>query len=101
EAPGVGLQVLWKPAEYITILGNQYFGTDALGTPGRKRIHTDDSIMARLYNNPGGGFSKLAMSLTLDAGCEFGPGSLDKNGKPISVTGFGSGPVSCGGGTKA
>ena len=101
EAPGVGLQILWKPAEYLTILGNQYFGTDALGTPGRKRIHTDDSIMARLYNNPGGAFSKLAVSLTVDAGCEFGPGSLDKNGKPTDSTGFGAGPVSCGGGTKS
>jgi hypothetical protein len=101
EAPGVGLQILWKPTEYLTILGNQYFGTDTLGTPGRKRIHTDDSIMARFYNNPGGAFSKFAMSLTLDAGCEFGPGSLDASGKPTGVTGFGAGPVSCGGGTSS
>ncbi len=99
QAPGVGLQILWKPTEYLTILGNQYFGTDTLGTPGRKRIHTDDSIMARLYNNPGGGLSKFAMSLTVDAGCEFGPGTLDAQGHPVdTVTGFGGGPVKCGGG---
>jgi Putative beta-barrel porin-2, OmpL-like. bbp2 len=102
EAPGLGLQILWKPVEYLTVLGNQYFGTDTLGTPGRKRIHTDDSIMMRFYNNPGGGLSKVAASLTLDAGCEFGPGTLDKNGKPTNtVTGFGAGPVSCGGGNTA
>jgi hypothetical protein len=102
EAPGVGLQVLWKPEGYLTILGNQYFGTDTLGTPGRKRIHTDDSIMAKLYESPGGIFSKLAVSLTVDAGCEFGPGTLNAQGQPTdTVTGFGAGPVSCGGGTKA
>ena len=97
EAPGVGLQILWKPTGYLTVLGNQYFGTDALGTPGRKRIHTDDSIMAKVYDNPGGALSKLALSLTVDAGCEFGPGSDPTK----SVVGFGSGPVSCGGGTAA
>jgi hypothetical protein len=89
QAPGVGLQVLWKPNGSLTILGNQYFGTDTLGTPGRKRIHTDDSIMVKLYDNPGGALSKVAASLTLDAGCEFGPGEKG-----------GAGPVSCGGGTK-
>jgi hypothetical protein len=77
QAPGFGLQVLYKPTGAFTVLGNQYFGTDTLGTPGRKRIHTDDSVMAKLYDNPGGGLSKLAASLTLDAGCEFGPGSAE------------------------
>jgi hypothetical protein len=103
EAPGVGLQILWKPTGYLTILGNQYFGTDTLGTPGRKRIHTDDSIMAKIYDNPGGLISKAALSLTLDAGCEFGPGTLNAQGMPTNtVTGFGGGPVSCGnGGTAA
>ncbi len=101
QAPGVGLQILWKPTGYLTILGNQYFGTDTLGTPGRKRIHTDDSIMVKLYDNPGGGFSKFAMSLTVDAGCEFGPGTLDKNGVATDSTGFGAAAVSCGGGSKA
>ena len=72
EAPGGGLQVLWRPYEFFSILGNQYVGTDQLGIPGRIRIHTDDSVMARFYNNPGGGMSKVAGSLTLDAGCEQG-----------------------------
>lgn len=88
QAPGVGLQILWKPNGYLTVLGNQYFGTDTLGIPGRKRIHTDDSVMVKLYDHPGGALSKMAASLTLDAGCEFGPGD----------TATGTGPVSCGGG---
>jgi len=102
QAPGVGLQILWKPTGYFTILGNQYFGTDTLGTPGRKRLHTDDSIMAKVYDHPGGALSKLALSLTVDAGCEFGPGTVDSKGNPVdTVLGFGGGPVSCGGGSKA
>ena len=72
QAPGVGMQLLWKPREWLTVLGNQYYGTDALGIPDRMRIHTDDSIMVRYYNNPGGFLTRAAASLTLDAGCEFG-----------------------------
>jgi Putative beta-barrel porin-2, OmpL-like. bbp2 len=90
NAPGVGLQVLWRPNEAFSILGNQYIGTDALNTPGRKRIHTDDSAMVKLYDDKEGMFSKFALSLTVDAGCEFGDG--DKA--------LGTLPVSCGGGTK-
>mgnify|MGYP001007256575 CR=1 FL=1 len=76
EAPGVGLQLAWRPKEWIAILGNQYYGTDTLGIPGRQRIHTDDSVMVRVYNRPdSAGLSKVAASLTLDAGCEFGDGA--------------------------
>src|SRR3954464_9263320 len=31
QAPGVGLQILWRPTEWLSILGNQYYGTDTLG----------------------------------------------------------------------
>jgi Putative beta-barrel porin-2, OmpL-like. bbp2 len=72
QAPGVGLQILWRPREWISILGNQYFGSDTLGVPGRLRVHSDDSVMVRFYDKPDGGFSRAAASLTLDAGCEFG-----------------------------
>jgi hypothetical protein len=95
EAPGVGLQILWKPTGYLTVLGNQYFGTDTLGTPGRKRIHTDDSVMVKFYDDPGGALTKMAASLTMDAGCEFGAGNTDPQ------LGIMTGPVKCGGGTAA
>lgn len=74
EAPGAGLQVLWRPTGNFSILGNQYFGTDTLGNSDRKRFHTDDSIMVKYYENPEGFVSKAAASLTIDAGCEFGGG---------------------------
>jgi hypothetical protein len=75
EAPGVGLQIRWNPTEWFSVLGNQYFGTDTLGVPDRKRIHTDDSVMVRLRHKPGEAFSQAAASLTMDAGCEFGGGN--------------------------
>jgi hypothetical protein len=74
EAPGVGLQVRWWPNDSISILGNQYYGTDTLGTPDRRRFHTDDSVMVRYYNDPKGALSRAAASLTVDAGCETGGG---------------------------
>ncbi|APR79936.1 outer membrane protein [Minicystis rosea] len=81
QAPGVGLQIKWAPNDAVMLVGNQYFGTDTLGVPGRKRLHTDDSVMVRYHNNPGGAFSKAAASLTIDAGCEFGDG-VPENGVP-------------------
>jgi hypothetical protein len=74
QAPGVGLQIAWRPTPWLAIMGNQYFGTDTLNTPDRKRVHTDDSIMVRYYDRPGAAFSRAAASLTLDAGCEEGGG---------------------------
>jgi hypothetical protein len=72
DAPGVGLQILWKPNGSVSVLGNQYIGTDTLGLPDRMRIHTDDSIMLKYYEDKGAAFSKMAGSLTVDAGCEWG-----------------------------
>lgn len=73
EAPGLGLQTQWKPVGWFTFVGNQYFGMDQLGIKDRKRIHTDDSVMIKYYDNPSGFVSKIAVSLTVDAGCEWSP----------------------------
>lgn len=75
KAPGVGLQILWRPNGSLSILGNQYWGTDTLGIPGRKRIHTDDSIQVKYLDNPAGALSKGAFTFTFDAGCEYGKDS--------------------------
>jgi len=75
KAPGFGLQVLYRPTGWLSILGNQYFGTDTLGVPGRKRFHTDDSVQIKYYDRPNNFLSKAAMTVTVDAGCEFGENS--------------------------
>jgi hypothetical protein len=76
--PGLGGQLLWMPKEWFKLVANQYgFGQDNLGAPNTERIHTDDSIEVRFYNNQekkGPGLSKIAMSLTGDAGSQYGGG---------------------------
>ena len=71
---GGGLQVLWRPNDRFSILGNQYYGADTLGNRDRKRWHTDESVMVKYLDHPDGALSKAAASLTLDAGCETGGG---------------------------
>jgi putative OmpL-like beta-barrel porin-2 len=74
DSPGAGLQILWRPSGRLSILGNQYYGKDTLGNESRARMHTDDSIMFKYYDKPGGRVSRAAASLTVDAGCERGGG---------------------------
>src|SRR5713101_819382 len=73
--PGLGMQILWRPNGWLSVLGNQYMlGEDALNTPGRVRYHTDDSIQIKYYDNPERFLDKAAFSLTGDMGCEHGGG---------------------------
>ena len=74
--PGLGGQLLWMPKEWFKLVANQYgYGQDNLGLPKTQRIHTDDSIELRYYNKPEGmNISKMAFSLTGDAGCQYGGG---------------------------
>jgi hypothetical protein len=74
--PGLGGQLLWEPNEKFKLVANQYgYGEDNLGLPHTQRIHTDDSIEVRYYNNPEStGISKMAFSLTGDAGGQYGGG---------------------------
>jgi hypothetical protein len=73
--PGLGMQILWRPNGWLSLLGNQYaLGEDALNTPGRVRYHTDDSIQVKYYDHPENFISKAAFTLTGDMGCEHGGG---------------------------
>lgn len=81
--PGLGGQIAWRPNGWLSFVLNNYgMGTDTLGVPGRSRIHTDDSVEVKYYDQPEKTLDKAAFSLTGDAGCEYGGG------------------VSCHGGTK-
>jgi hypothetical protein len=73
--PGFGLQILWRPTGWLSVLGNQYaLGEEALGVPGRVRYHSDDSIEIKYLDNQENFLSKAAFSLTGDIGCEHGGG---------------------------
>lgn len=82
--PGLGFNVTWMPTSNFKMLTNDYYGADAAGLPGRKRFHSDNSILLRYFNNPKSkGISKMAFSWTGDIGFEKGDG----------VNGFKSDPV--------
>jgi hypothetical protein len=73
--PGVGGQVRWAPTGNLILIFNQYaLGTDALGVPDRHRFHTDDSLQVKWFEHPAGYVTRLASTLTVDAGCETGGG---------------------------
>jgi len=73
--PGLGLQILWRPTGWLSVLGNQYaLGEEALGVQGRIRYHSDDSIEIKYLDHQENFLSKAAFSLTGDIGCEHGGG---------------------------
>ncbi len=74
RAPGIGGQILYRPNAKTSLVLNNYWGTDTLGNPDRKRIHTDDSLQYKYYDNPERTIDKAAFTVTIDAGCEYGGG---------------------------
>jgi Putative beta-barrel porin-2, OmpL-like. bbp2 len=73
--PGLGGQIKWTPKPWINIISNNYgLGQDDLFVPHRERIHTDNSVEIKYFDNPDRNLDKMAFSLTGDLGCEFGGG---------------------------
>ena len=88
---GFGGQVLWQPNESLKLVFNNYgIGEDNLGLPHTERIHTDDSIEVKYWENKdnGAGPSKMAFSYTVDWGCQYG-GGLNCTGGPNRSEFFG------------
>jgi hypothetical protein len=89
--PGLGGQVLWMPKDWLKLVSNNYgMGEDNLGLPHTERVHTDDSIEVKYYENKdnGRGPSKMAFSYTVDWGCQYG-GGLNCTGGPNRSQFFG------------
>jgi hypothetical protein len=86
HTPGIGGQIKWTPAPWINIISNNYgVGEDDLFVPGRRRIHTDNSVEIKYFDKPEKTLDKMAFSLTGDLGCEYGAGVscyTDKKGGP-------------------
>ncbi len=85
EAPGLGMQVLWRPTGAVSMLSNNYWGHDTPGNAARARWHTDNSVQYKYRDTPNAAITKGAFSLTVDAGCESGGG--------VTCTGGAGGPV--------
>jgi hypothetical protein len=80
--PGFGGNITWTPNSNLKLLTNNYYGTDAAGIPGRRRFHSDNSLLLRYYNKPNSaGITKMAFSLTGDFGFEKGSGVNGFNDK--------------------
>jgi hypothetical protein len=88
HAPGLGGQILYRPNGNVSIVANNYWGTDTLGNPDRKRVHTDDSIQVKYYDRPDAAVSKAAFTFTFDAGCEYGGGVSCSGGTADSPSQF-------------
>ena len=83
--PGLGGQILWRPKPYLDFVWNNYgLGEDAVGFPGRSRIHADYSAQVKVYDDPSKLLNKIAFTVTGDLGCEYGggpsSGPYDPNG---------------------
>jgi Putative beta-barrel porin-2, OmpL-like. bbp2/Carboxypeptidase regulatory-like domain len=81
---GFGGQILYMPTENLKLVSNNYgIGEDNLGLPHTERIHTDDSIEVKYWENKdnGKGPSKMAFSYTVDWGCQYG-GGINCTGGP-------------------
>jgi hypothetical protein len=75
EMPGFGAQVLWRPAEWMSVLSNAYVGWDNTDLPGVFRFHSDNSATFRFYNDPSASFiTRNASSFTFDLGGQIGDG---------------------------
>ncbi|MFT3699972.1 MAG: outer membrane beta-barrel protein [Kofleriaceae bacterium] len=73
--PGVGGQVRYTPSANLILIFNQYLiGADTLNNTDRYRVHTDDSVQVKWYEDQTQFLSKFATTLTIDAGCESGGG---------------------------
>jgi hypothetical protein len=82
--PGLGGQILYRPKPWVSLVFNNYgFGEDAVGIPARTRLHTDDSVEIKYYDNPERFLDKAAFTFTGDLGCESGGG--------VACTGTGKG----------
>ena len=74
NGPGLGCQILWRPTEWLSVLSNNYYGTDTQDRPDRKRFHTDNSVEIRTFEHPDNFIRREAISVTQDIGFESGGG---------------------------
>jgi hypothetical protein len=74
ESPGLGMQILWRPAGDWSLLSNNYWGYDTPANGKRQRGHSDNSVQYKYRDDSTAFWSKGAFSITADFGCEEGGG---------------------------
>jgi hypothetical protein len=87
-----GYQIKYaNQAGWFSSVYNGYVGWDTPDSPDLIRVHSDNSWLAKDYDNPDGMISKNAWSLTADIGGEQGDMGNGANSSTIPVT-MGPGP---------
>jgi hypothetical protein len=84
ERPGLGVQCIYRPKEWLSLLSSCYVGWDTPNTPNRTRFHSDNSILLRYRNKPNTSIPKAAFSITGDLGFENGGGVVPFNGDSLN-----------------
>lgn len=85
DVPGLGYQVLWRPNECLSLVFNGYEGYDTPANPDRWRVHSDNSVQVKYFQDSQKFITKAALSLTGDVGFETGGG--------VSAFGGNNGPA--------
>jgi hypothetical protein len=86
---GLGGQLKYTPFSWMNIISNEYgLGHDDLYVPNRARLHTDNSIEIKYYDNPHKTIDKMAFTFTGDLGCEYGNGVSCYTDKTNAKYGF-------------
>ncbi len=90
---GLGCQFLFNPEEWLSLLSNNYYGSDVEGLPDRIRFHTDNSIRIRYFEHKNNFITRGAFSVTQDIGFENGGGVSDFKGDNGPIQYFLSGMI--------
>ena len=86
--PGLGAQILWRPAGSVSIISNNYgVGRDTLGAPHRTRFDTDNSLEVKYFDKPATVFDKAAFPVTVESGIPVLPARLCPALRRISASG--------------
>jgi hypothetical protein len=92
--PGMGGQIKYTRGSWFNLISNNYgMGEDDPGAPDRARLHTDNSDEFKFFEHPKSFIDREAISITYDAGCEFGKSAAIVNGS-ITTQPSGIGNVS-------
>jgi len=74
DMPNVGYQIKWAPTGGLVFVWNGYRGHDQPDSPDCVRYHSDNSIIAKLFDDPkSSSVDKVALSFTYDLGWQEGP----------------------------
>jgi hypothetical protein len=80
QQPGLGIQMVYRPEEWLSLSTSAYIGWDTPTIPGRLRFHSDNSVLVRYRKANDSYIPQAAFSITGDIGFENGGGVVPFGG---------------------